>query len=254
MGKANESWGTHDSFGGKTPYRHSSSTTGFSRTCMSSTSSISDGRLCASHSDSTCSCGAILDAGDPSDGDSHASLKQTLPTALSSPFRLSLEYDLCVCHSAKDDREAEHLVSYLEATARSLRCFLPPRDCPLGSPVPTELCRAVQSSHCWLFLMTSHFLQDDWCLYQMHQALSEAPMSNRIIPTVLHLPYSSCPKELRFYYMIDLSRKKGQENHGYDRVYKAVLKCKYKIIRSSNVLYHSCIQEIIFAVDLSVLY
>lgn len=201
---------------------------------MSSTCSTSNGRLSGGHSDSTCSCGAIPDAGYPSDGDSRASLKQTLPAALTSAFRWSLEYDLCVCHSAKDDREAEHLVSYLEATARSLRCFLPPRDCPLGSPVPTELCRAVQSSHCWVFLMTSHFLQDDWCLYQMHQALSEAPMSNRIIPTVLHLPYSSCPKELRFYYITDLSQKKGQENHGYDRVYKAVLKYLEEALAKEN--------------------
>lgn len=161
-------------------------------------------------------------------GDSRASLTETLPAALTSAYRWNLDYDLCVCHSAKDDREAEHLVSYLEATVRSLRCFLPPRDCPLGSPVSTELCRALQNSHCWVFLMTSNFIQDEWCLYQMHQALSEAPMSNRIIPTVLHLPFSNCPKELRFYYIIDLSQK-ASGNSGYEKVYKAVLKCEYKI-------------------------
>ncbi|XP_062408703.1 toll/interleukin-1 receptor domain-containing adapter protein [Sardina pilchardus] len=159
----------------------------------------------------------------PSDGasPSHASQEQSLPSALTSAFRWSLEYDLCVCHSDDDYSEAECLVSYLEDTVRGLRCFLPMRDCPPGSPIPTELCRAVQNSHCWLFLMTSHFLQSEWCIYQMHQALAEAPMSNRIIPTVLHLPYSSCPKEIRFYYIIDLIPKAGK--HEYDRVYKAVL-------------------------------
>ncbi|KAG5269136.1 hypothetical protein AALO_G00198670, partial [Alosa alosa] len=153
---------------------------------------------------------------------SHASQEQSLPPALTSAFRWSLEYDLCVCHSDNDGSEAERLVSYLEDTVRGLRCFLPMRDCPLGSPIPTELCRAVQNSHCWVFLMTSYFLQSEWCIYQMHQALSEAPMSNRIIPTVLHLPYSSCPKELRFYYIIDLSQK-ASGNRGYELVYKAVL-------------------------------
>ncbi|KAL2096181.1 hypothetical protein ACEWY4_008329 [Coilia grayii] len=191
----------------------------------------SNGCSCVGHRDCLCpSCGASPGAGVPSarasaaggssEGASCASIEPSLPSCLTSAFRWSLEYDLCVCHSAKDDEEAERLVSYLEATVRSLRCFLPHRDCPLGSPMPTELYRAVHSSHCWVLLITSHFLQDDWCLYQMHQALSEAPMSNRIIPTVLHLPYTKCPKELRFYYTIDLSQK---ASHGYNLVYKAVL-------------------------------
>lgn len=222
MGKANES---SLSTPGNTICHHSTCLTASSGACLSSTSS--KGCSCASHRDCSRSGGPVPGADSPSDGASHASLEQNPPSALTSAFRWSLEYDLCVCHSTKDDQEAVLMVSYLEATVRSLRCFLPPRDCPLGSSVPTELYRAVQSSHCWVLLITSHFLQDDWCLYQMHQALSEAPMSNRIIPTLLHLPYSKCPKELRFFYMIDLSQKASQD-HGYDLVYKAVLQCEYK--------------------------
>uniref|UniRef100_A0A3B1IUA7 TIR domain-containing protein n=1 Tax=Astyanax mexicanus TaxID=7994 RepID=A0A3B1IUA7_ASTMX len=54
-------------------------------------------------------------------------------------------------------------------------------------------------------LISPSFLTDDWCMYQMHQALSEGPMSQRIIPAVLrHEPMKA----------------------GYTRVYRAVLQCE----------------------------
>ena len=97
------------------------------------------------------------------------------------------------------------------------------RDAIVGGAIPTELCQAVQSSHCWALLITPNFLLDDWCQYMMHQALSEGPMSNWINPLVLTLPYSQYPKELRFYYYKDLSKN---PERGYTQVYKTVLKCE----------------------------
>ncbi|XP_063060504.1 toll/interleukin-1 receptor domain-containing adapter protein [Engraulis encrasicolus] len=194
----------------------------------------SDGCSCVSQTDRLCPGGAASPggSGSPSSGrtvcsisssselTSRASTTPSLPACLDSAFRRSLDYDLCVCHSERDDDEALRMVTYLEAPVRSLRCFLPLRDCCPGSAVSTELYKAVHSSHCWVLLITSHFLQDEWCLYQMQQALMEGPMARRIIPTKLHLPFSECPKELRFYFIIDL----GQDtSRGYDKVYKAVL-------------------------------
>ncbi|XP_041727749.1 toll/interleukin-1 receptor domain-containing adapter protein isoform X1 [Coregonus clupeaformis] len=143
------------------------------------------------------------------------------PPFLSSMIRWSQTYDLCVCHSPVDIEEAIHLASYLENPACGLRCFLRQRDASVGGAITTELCQAVQSSHCWAFLITPNFLLDDWCQYMMHQALSEGPMSNRIIPLVLNLSYSQYPKELRFYYYKDLSKN---PERGYTQVYKTVLK------------------------------
>uniref|UniRef100_A0A8C8EQ23 TIR domain-containing protein n=1 Tax=Oncorhynchus tshawytscha TaxID=74940 RepID=A0A8C8EQ23_ONCTS len=143
------------------------------------------------------------------------------PPFLSSMIRWSQTYDLCVCHSPVDIEEAIRLATYLEKPACGLRCFLRQRDASVGGAIPTELCQAVQSSHCWALLITPNFLLDDWCQYMMHQALSEGPMSNRIIPLVLNLSYSQYPKELRFYYYKDLSKN---PERGYTQVYKTVLK------------------------------
>ncbi|XP_037395637.1 toll/interleukin-1 receptor domain-containing adapter protein isoform X2 [Pygocentrus nattereri] len=142
------------------------------------------------------------------------------PTALNAPFRLTCRYDVCVCHSEKNISQAHSLVSFLESPSRGLRCYLQTRDSPLGGAVSTELCNAVQSSHCWVLLISPNFLQDDWCLYQMHQVICEGPMSQRIIPAVLDMHISEIPHELRFFYTVDLNR-----NHeaGYAQVYRTVL-------------------------------
>ncbi|KAL0973310.1 hypothetical protein UPYG_G00201780 [Umbra pygmaea] len=144
-----------------------------------------------------------------------------LPAVLSSTPRWSQTYDVCICHSPEDIKEAMCLVSYLEDPSCGLRCFQLQRDANVGGAIPTEICRAVQSSHCWALLITPNFLLDDWCLYMMHQALCEGPMSNRIIPLILNLSYSEYPHELRFFYYKDLSKN---PELGYKQVYKTVLK------------------------------
>ncbi|XP_052008803.1 toll/interleukin-1 receptor domain-containing adapter protein isoform X3 [Xyrauchen texanus] len=100
------------------------------------------------------------------------------------------------------------------------RVTLQERDCPLGGAVSTELLQAVHDSHCWVLLITPNFLNDDWCLYQMHQVLSEGPMSQRIIPAVLNMPRSELPQELRFVFTVDFNRNKEV---GYNQVYKTVI-------------------------------
>uniref|UniRef100_A0A3Q4HP07 Toll-interleukin 1 receptor (TIR) domain containing adaptor protein n=1 Tax=Neolamprologus brichardi TaxID=32507 RepID=A0A3Q4HP07_NEOBR len=131
-----------------------------------------------------------------------------LPTVLSSELRWKRKYDVFVCHSSaqSDIEEATRLVSFLEDSPRSLRCFLWQRDACPGGAVCTEFCQAVENSHLRALLITPNFVQDDWCNYMMHQVLTEGPMSNRMIPLLHSLSHSQYPKELKFYYYIDLSR------------------------------------------------
>lgn len=160
-----------------------------------------------------------------------------LPAVLSSTFRSTLQYDVCLCHSDKDIEQVHSLASFLEAPSKGLRCYLQERDCPPGGAVSTELLQGVHDSHCWVLLITPNFLKDDWCLYQMHQVLSEGPMSQRIIPTVLNIPRSELPQELRFVFSVDLNRN---IEGGYNQVYKTVIRCRW------NVLYSCFLDELIF--------
>ncbi|KAJ8256344.1 hypothetical protein COCON_G00184960 [Conger conger] len=134
--------------------------------------------------------------------------------------RCSHNFDVRVCHSAADELDAQLLASRLEAGPHGLRCFLPLRDSTPGAAVSTDIFESVRDSHCWVMLITPAFLVDPWCRYQMHQALAEAPMSNRIIPLLLRASQSDYPPELCFYYYIDLNRDPEQ---GYARLYKTVL-------------------------------
>ncbi|NXX59657.1 TIRAP protein, partial [Scopus umbretta] len=139
------------------------------------------------------------------------------PSAVSMPdinasgsARWAKGYDVCICHSEMDLELVEELVSYLEGQPESFRCFLQLRDAAPGSAVVTELCNAVQNSHCWVMLITPGFLQDPWCKYQMHQALAEAPMANgRTIPVLKDVDRKDYPKELRNLYYIYMVLKEN---------------------------------------------
>lgn len=157
-------------------------------------------------------------------------------SALTSPARWTRKYDVFVCYSSvhRDTEEASRLVSFLEASPRSLRCFLWHRDSSPGAAIPTELCQAVQDSHCRALLITPDFLQDQWCKYVMHQALAEAPMSHRMIPLVQNLSYAEYPLELKFYFYIDLRRKPDQA--GYSLVSDTVLKYLENLAKNERTL------------------
>ena len=147
------------------------------------------------------------------------------PSALSSHVRWRRKYDLLVCHSLADSdiEEAKSLVSFLEASPRSLRCFLWQRDVCPGSPIFTEFCQAVQESHLQALLITPDFLQEEWCMYMMHQALAEGPMSKRLIPLMQNLPHDQYPQEIKFFFYINLGRSIDQ---GYSLINNTVLKCE----------------------------
>ncbi|XP_052437715.1 toll/interleukin-1 receptor domain-containing adapter protein [Carassius gibelio] len=179
-----------------------------SQTCSSNTSSS----VCSSSSSSSSVKSSI--SAKPSASD------QPVPSVLSSSFRSSLRFDVLVCHNDEDSDLAQSLASFLEAPSNGLRCYLQERDCPAGGAVSTELLQAIQDSHCWLLLVTPNFVKDDWCKYQMHQVLSEGPMSQRIIPAVVNMPRSQLPPELRFLFTVDLNTNK---EFGYTQVYRAVL-------------------------------
>ncbi|KAG9482036.1 hypothetical protein GDO78_010979 [Eleutherodactylus coqui] len=71
-----------------------------------------------------------------------------------------------------------------------------------GSPIPSEMCSGLENSHCWVMLLTPHFLSDNWCKYQMHQFLAHAPYSNgRLIPIVFGLTLAQCPPEIKHMYV-----------------------------------------------------
>ncbi|NWH50044.1 TIRAP protein, partial [Fregata magnificens] len=128
----------------------------------------------------------------------------------SGSARWAKSYDVCICHSEVDLELVEELVSYLEGQPESFRCFLQLRDAAPGSAMVTELCDAVQNSHCWVMLITPGFLQDPWCKYQMHQALAEAPLANgRTIPVLKDVDRKDYPKELRNLYYIYMALKEN---------------------------------------------
>lgn len=158
-----------------------------------------------------------------SSSSSSLSSTEALPPILSAPFRFSRTYDVCVCHSNENATQAGALISFLETSYRGLRCYWQPRDCSLGAALSTEFCKAIQASHCWVLLLSPQFMQDEWCWYQMQQVISEGPMSQRIIPTVLNMKISEVPKELRFFYTVDLNRN---QEAGYSQVYRTVLQCE----------------------------
>ncbi|NXV82153.1 TIRAP protein, partial [Atlantisia rogersi] len=142
----------------------------------------------------------------------------------SGSARWDKSYDVCICHSQVDLELVEELVSYLEGQPESFRCFLQLRDSTPGSAVVTELCEAVQNSHCWVMLITPSFLQDPWCKYQMHQALAEAPMANgRTIPVLKAVDRKDYPKELRNLYYIYMVLKENS----FRQIRDTVVRCEY---------------------------
>ncbi|XP_063584351.1 toll/interleukin-1 receptor domain-containing adapter protein isoform X2 [Pongo abelii] len=139
----------------------------------------------------------------------------------SSSSRWSKDYDVCVCHSEEDLVAAQDLVSYLEDSTASLRCFLQLRDATPGGAIVSELCQALSSSHCRVLLITPGFLQDPWCKYQMLQALTEAPGAEGCtIPLLSGLSRAAYPPELRFMYYVDGRGPDG----GFRQVKEAVMR------------------------------
>ncbi|KAJ7995453.1 hypothetical protein DPEC_G00244720 [Dallia pectoralis] len=191
-------------------------------TAQRSSSQIEPAATSAATTPSTSAEGALPSAPNSSPG---------LPPVLGSAIHWSQTYDVCVCHSPVDIKEAICLVSYLENPSRGLRCFLQHRDANLGGAIATEICQAVQSSHCCALLITPNFLLDDWCHYMIHQALSEGPMSKLIIPLVFNLSHAQYPHALRFYHYKDLSKN---PERGYTQVYKTVLKYLEDMVEKSS--------------------
>ncbi|NXO73752.1 TIRAP protein, partial [Phainopepla nitens] len=151
-------------------------------------------------------------------------------SASDSP-RWDKSYDVCLCHSEGDVALVEELVSYLEGQPESLRCFLQPRDAAAGGAVVTELCDAVQNSHCWVMLITPSFLQDPWCRYQMHQALAEAPVANgRTIPVLKDVDRKDYPRELRNIYYIYMVLK----DKSFRQIRDTVMRYLQELCRSST--------------------
>ncbi|NWX19200.1 TIRAP protein, partial [Aegotheles bennettii] len=149
----------------------------------------------------------------------------------SGSARWAKSYDVCICHSEVDLELVEELVSYLEAQPESFRCFLQLRDATPGSAVVTELCDAVQNSHCWVMLITPGFLQDPWCKYQMHQALAEAPLANgRTIPVLKDVERKDYPRELRNLYYISMVRKENS----FQQIRDTLLRYLQELCRSST--------------------
>ncbi|KAL1781899.1 toll/interleukin-1 receptor domain-containing adapter protein [Sigmodon hispidus] len=147
-------------------------------------------------------------------------LQPHMDTSCSSG-RWSKDYDVCVCHSEEDLEAAQELVSYLESSKASLRCFLQLRDATPGGAIVSELCQALSSSHCRVLLITPGFLRDPWCKYQMLQALTEAPGSEGCtIPLLSGLTRAAYPPELRFMYYVD---GRGQDG-GFHQVKEAVIR------------------------------
>ncbi|KAM4015812.1 toll/interleukin-1 receptor domain-containing adapter protein isoform 1-T2 [Anomaloglossus baeobatrachus] len=126
-----------------------------------------------------------------------------IPVWPDSSVRWQSPYDVYICHSEADCSYAMEMLSYLEQQPEKLRCFLPMRDMVAGGPIPSEMCSGLESSHCWVMLMTPQFLTDNWCKYQMHQFLAQAPCSNgRLIPVIIGLSFAQYPTVVKHMYAI----------------------------------------------------
>ncbi|KAG8568155.1 hypothetical protein GDO81_013906 [Engystomops pustulosus] len=141
----------------------------------------------------------------------HSLPMKTVPPPITNPVlvwpdnstRWQRLYDVYICHS-KDEADCSYameMLSYLEQQPEKLRCFLPMRDMLAGSPIPSEICSGLENSHCWVMLLTPHFLSDNWCRYQMHQFITQAPCSNgRLIPVIIGLSLAQYPSEVKHMY------------------------------------------------------
>ncbi|XP_067419688.1 toll/interleukin-1 receptor domain-containing adapter protein isoform X2 [Emydura macquarii macquarii] len=181
----------------------------------SSSSSVTTASPSASHSTAS-----------PGQGPSASQLSISSPGSA----RWAKSYDVCICHSAKDLQFVEEMVSYLENAPEGIRCFLQLRDSMPGSPITTELCEAVQGSHCWVMVITPNFLEDPWCRYQMHQALAESPMANgRTIPVLKDIDRRDYPRELRCLYYISVTLKEN----GFRQIKATILRYLQELCRST---------------------
>ncbi|NXJ86526.1 TIRAP protein, partial [Trogon melanurus] len=189
-------------------------------------SSVVESSLNASHSSSSSpsSSSSSSSSAESSGPRSVSSVHPASDISSSSSARWAKSYDVCICHSEVDLELVEELVSYLEGQPESFRCFLQLRDAAPGSAVVTELCDAVQNSHCWVMLITPGFLRDPWCKYQMHQALAEAPMANgRTIPVLKDVDRKDYPRELRNLYYIYMALKEKS----FRQIRDTVVRCEY---------------------------
>ncbi|XP_073426059.1 toll/interleukin-1 receptor domain-containing adapter protein [Dendrobates tinctorius] len=126
-----------------------------------------------------------------------------IPVWPDGSVRWQSQYDVYICHSEADVSYAMEMLSYLEQQPEKLRCFLPMRDMQAGGPIPSEMCSGLESSHCWVMLLTPQFLSDNWCKYQMHQFLAQAPCSNgRLIPVIIGLTFAQYPSVVKHMYAI----------------------------------------------------
>ncbi|NWZ24136.1 TIRAP protein, partial [Asarcornis scutulata] len=201
--------------------RQSSSLTGSSQNASTRCSASSSPSSSSSARSSSSSAGTAMPrAGRPA----------AVDISSSGSARWAKSYDVCICHSEVDLEFVEELVSYLESQPQSFRCFLQLRDAVAGSAIMTELCDAVQNSHCWVMLITPSFLQDPWCKYQMHQALAEAPMANgRTIPVLKDIDRKDYPRELRNLYYISTVLKENS----FRQIRDTVLHYLEELCRSS---------------------
>ncbi|NXW58905.1 TIRAP protein, partial [Eurystomus gularis] len=196
-------------------------------------SSINTSRSASSSPSSSSSTSAKSSSSSPSMSltrSIHSSPVSLLDINASDSARWAKSYDVCICHSEVDLELVVELVSYLEGQPESFRCFLQLRDAVPGSAVVTELCDAVQNSHCWVMLITPGFLQDPWCKYQMHQALAEAPMANgRTIPVLKDVDRKDCPRELRNLYYIYMALKENS----FRQIRDTIVRYLQELCRSS---------------------
>ncbi|XP_015277999.1 PREDICTED: toll/interleukin-1 receptor domain-containing adapter protein [Gekko japonicus] len=164
------------------------------------------------------------------------SAKQTSSTfhvniSSSDSARWKKLYDVCICHSEGDLEFVEQMVYYLESQPECFRCFLQLRDAVPGGAMVSELCEAVQNSHCWVLFITSRFLKDPWCVYQMHQALMEAPMANgRIIPVLKDIDRRDYPRELKCIYYINVT----VQEKGFGQVKETVMRYLRELCKNAS--------------------
>ncbi|CAH2079499.1 unnamed protein product, partial [Iphiclides podalirius] len=113
------------------------------------------------------------------------------------------EYDAFVSYSHQDSELAEKILIRLEAPPHSLRLCYHHRDWVAGDWIPAQIARSVEQSRWTIILLSKHFMESVWGLFEFRQAYLRALTGDKVrILIVLVEDVMSDPRmndELRTY-------------------------------------------------------
>lgn len=148
---------------------------------------------------------------------------------LSSPSQETdyFEFDIFVCYSPKDRDVAFKMRKIMKKDFNLLVCidevdFIP------GNAISDNICDCIRRSKAIVFLLTPHFLEKKWGVWEMQHALLDfleykgSPKSKKIVPVLVK--ECEVPDELRPYSPINFQEScETSETESWKRLAAAVV-------------------------------